>query len=335
MLNYVKSSKMSTQATLVHTREDATSPIKKKFRESSTAISRAELDGAILAGVKQALSEQQTDLDRIVTVAIKSAIDDVLTPQILDLKREIENTNKAVTAVTGQIEQMGKSVSLLQSRYDTIQAAVRKDRDQISHLESKFDDITLKIADMEDRSRRSNVRLVGLREGVEGDDCIAFLKANLPKWIPSIATREIKIERAHRIYSDKQSKRPCTVIFKLLDYTDRQAVLKGARAAYPVKFGSETLHFFPDYSADTTKKRKAFTEVRKKMDTLGIQLFLLFPATLKVIHAGRQNLFRSPLEAEQYLLSSRPGNDIAIASVGLPPQLDRCADMDMEQSATQ
>ncbi len=183
----------------------------------------------------------------------------MLTPQILDLKREIENTNKAVTAVTGQIEQMGKSVSLLQSRYDTIQAAVRKDRDQISHLESKFDDITLKIADMEDRSRRSNVRLVGLREGVEGDDCIAFLKANLPKWIPSIANREIKIERAHRIYSDKQSKRPRTVIFKLLDYTDRQAILKGARAAYPVKFGSETLHFFLDYSADTTKKRKAFT----------------------------------------------------------------------------
>ncbi len=71
------------------------------------------------------------------------------------------------------------------------------------------------------------------------------------------------------------------------------------------------------------------------MDTLGIQSFLLFLATLKVIHAGRQNLFRSPLEAEQYLLSSRPGNDIAIASVGLPPQLDRCADMDMEQSATQ
>lgn len=94
-----------------------------------------------------------------------------------------------------------------------------------------------------------------------------FLKANLPKWIPSIANREIKIERAHRIYSDKQSKPPRTVIFKLLDYTDRQAILNGARAAYPVKFNNEPLHFFTDYSADTTKKRKAFTEVRKKMDT--------------------------------------------------------------------
>ncbi|KAL1258938.1 hypothetical protein QQF64_009515 [Cirrhinus molitorella] len=80
---------MSSQTTLVHTREDTTSPIKKKFRESSTTISRAELDGAILAGVKQALSKQQTDLDRIVTAAIKSAIDDVLTPQISDLKREV------------------------------------------------------------------------------------------------------------------------------------------------------------------------------------------------------------------------------------------------------
>lgn len=70
----------------------------------------------------------------------------MLTPQILDLKREIENTNKAVTTETGKIEQVGKSVSLLQSRYDTIQAAVRKDRDQISDLKSKFDDITIKTA---------------------------------------------------------------------------------------------------------------------------------------------------------------------------------------------
>ncbi|KAK9979876.1 hypothetical protein ABG768_013284, partial [Culter alburnus] len=99
---------MSTQTTLALTWDDANSPIKKRFKESSV-ISRAELDGAILAGVKQALSEQQIDLDRIVTAAVKSAIDEVLTPQISDLKREIENTNKAVTTVTGQVEQMEKS----------------------------------------------------------------------------------------------------------------------------------------------------------------------------------------------------------------------------------
>lgn len=118
MLNYVKSSKMSTQTTLAHTRDDANSPIKKRFKESS-AISRAELDGAILAGVKQALSEQQVDLDRIVIAAVKSTIDEVLTPQISDLKHEIENTNKAVIAITGQIEQVEKSVCLLQSRCDS------------------------------------------------------------------------------------------------------------------------------------------------------------------------------------------------------------------------
>ncbi len=263
-----------------------TLPLPSRIHLGSFPSLSPELDGAILARGKQALSEQQTDLDRIVTVAIKSAIGDVLKPQNLDLKCEIENTNKVVTDVTGQIEQVRKLVSLLQSRYETIQVAVRKDRDQISGLKYKFVDITFKIADMGDHSRSSNVRLVGLREGVEGDDCIAFLKANLPKWIPSIADREIKIECAHRIYSDKKSKRPQTVIFKLLDYTDRQTILKGARAAYPVKFGSRTLNFFPDYSADTTKKRKAFTEVQKKMDTLRIHSFLLFPATLKVIHAG-------------------------------------------------
>lgn len=187
---------------------------------------------------------------------------------------------------------------------------------------------------MEDRSR-SNVRLVDLREGAEGDDCIAFLKGKPAQMDTFHHEQRNQIKHTHCIYSDKPSKCPCTVIFKLLDYTDRQAILKGTRATYPVKFISEPLHFFLDYSAYTTKKRKAFTEVWKKMDTLGIQSLLLYLATLKVIHAGRQNLFRSPLEAKQYLLSSRPGNDIAIASVGLPLQLDHWADMDMEHSVTQ
>ncbi len=45
------------------------------------------------------------------------------------------------------------------------------------------------MIDMEDRSRRNNVRLVGLPEGMEGPDAAGFLRANLSKWIPSLRGR--------------------------------------------------------------------------------------------------------------------------------------------------
>lgn len=45
----------------------------------------------------------------------------------------------------------------------------------------------------------------GLSEGVEGENCIAFLTANLPTWIPAVVGGDISIERAHPLYSDMSS----------------------------------------------------------------------------------------------------------------------------------
>ncbi len=93
------------------------------------------------------------------------------------------------------------------------------------------------MTDMEDRSRRNNVRLVGLPEGMEGPDAAGFLRANLSKWIPSLRGSDIEIDRAHRVYDGgRGSDRPRTLIFRVLRWHDRSDILKGARQAYPVKF---------------------------------------------------------------------------------------------------
>ncbi len=56
------------------------------------------------------------------------------------------------------------------------------------------------MTDMEDRSRRNNVRLVGLPEGAEGSNAAGFLRVNLSKWIPSLKGHDIEIDRAHHVY---------------------------------------------------------------------------------------------------------------------------------------
>ncbi len=102
------------------------------------------------------------------------------------------------------------------------------------------------MTDMEDRSRRNNVRLVGL-EGAEGSNAAGFLRVNLSKWIPSLRGRDIEIDRAHRVYDGrKNSDRPCTLIFRVLRWHDRLEILKGAWHAYPVKCtqDSHTTIFF-------------------------------------------------------------------------------------------
>ncbi len=157
---------------------------------------------------------------------------------------------------------------------------------------------------MEDKSRRNNVRLVGLPEGMKGSDVAGFLRINLSKWIPSLKGRNIEIDQAHRVYDGrKNSDRPHTLIFRVLIWHDRLEILKGARQAYPVKCTQDnaTLLFFPDFSPVTAAKRKNLVPVLRSMTALGLQPFLAYPAVIKLRHGGEQRCFNSLRKAEDFV----------------------------------
>ncbi|KAJ8405418.1 hypothetical protein AAFF_G00318910 [Aldrovandia affinis] len=56
--------------------------------------------------------------------------------------------------------------------------------------------------------------------------------------------------------------RPRTMIFKLLRYTDRQAILAGARKARPLSLAAQLL-FFADYSPGATQERQGYRDSRE------------------------------------------------------------------------
>lgn len=172
-------------------------------------------------------------------------------------------------------------------------------RDHNQHIVSLF----AKITEMEVRCRHSNLRLMGLPESEDGSDLIWFLETCLPMWILSLAGCEIKIERAHHLYSRREIEpsRSCTLIFKLLDYADRQAILRDERKAYPVRYKERILSFFPDFSNEMAKKWMEFNQIRKKLIILGLKPFLIYPAELKLTQSVN---FKSPQEAEKFLDSN-------------------------------
>ncbi len=172
------------------------------------------------------------------------------------------------------------------------------------NVRNQLERLTEKMTDMEDKSRRNNVRLVGLPEGMEGSDVAGFLRINLSKWIPSLKGRDIEIDWAHRVYDGrKNSDRPRTLIFSVLRWHDRLEILKGARQAYPVKctLDNVTLLFFPDFSPVTAAKRKSLVPVLRSMTALGLQPFLAYPAVIKLRHGGEQRCFDSLRKAEDFV----------------------------------
>lgn len=280
---------------------DSMSPLKKK---PMVTMSKEDIEDAIASAVKMALQEQQSALNVLIQTAVKDAISSILIPQLNELKLQLTDAETTLGLLTQDVDSSQKSIQNNTTKIDSLQAALRASKHQANALHMEVNELKLKLTQMEDHSRMSNLRLVGLKEGEEGSNAIAFLTTHLPKWIPSLKDRNIRIERAHRVYSPKQEEnaRPRTLIFKLLDYADRQAILKGARQQR-IKHGDLELLFFPDYSQDTTNKRKAFTPVYKKMTSAGLQPFLRYPAQLKITHCGRSVEFSSPAEAEDFLRS--------------------------------
>ncbi|KAK7143490.1 hypothetical protein R3I93_014600 [Phoxinus phoxinus] len=305
-------------------RENEQSPIKKKFKDS--AISKEELDAAIANGIKLALQEQQRGLDVAVASAVREAVDSILVPALRDLRTEIQKTNETVKEISSELEKVAKSTKRAQDRVESVQTAAREDRRSVIELKTQLDQLTTKLTDLEDRGRRNNVRLVGLPEAVEGSDAIGYLKDNLPKWIPSLVGRDIDIERAHRVYAggEGNSNKPRTLIFRLLRWQDRSAILNGARQVYPVKYAANgarasahqrsppahasaptagTILFFPDYSPATTAKRKSFSSIMNKAKGMGLEPFLIYPARIKLQYKGERKMFDSPQAAEDFINS--------------------------------
>ena len=107
------------------------------------------------------------------------------------------------------------------------------------------DVLTKKCIELEDRSRRNNIRISGVKENEKEswDDCKEKVNNVLEN---NLNVKDVKIERAHRV-GKKRSDKPRTIVCKLLSYSDKERVLaklgtlKGTDIYINEDFSEETM----------------------------------------------------------------------------------------------
>ncbi len=237
--------------------------------------------------VSHAIEAQQKAMHEMVSSMLTEAIKTALIPF-----NDYINENGAVLwTLKEEMDSLSKSLVTITTNVDNLQGSLRKTKKDTNLCLSQIEQMQWKYSDLEDRSRRNNVRLVNLPTGMEGDDPVGFLQKMLPKWIPELSARPcpIEIDRAHRVYSNSNSPKPRSIIFCLLRYPDKQAILQGAHKAKPNLPGGTSLEFYADYSPETVQRRKAFSAVRAKLHQKGAETFLIYPALLRVTYKGQKH----------------------------------------------
>ncbi|MGH0147252.1 UNVERIFIED_CONTAM: hypothetical protein FKN15_011611 [Acipenser sinensis] len=241
-------------------------PLKKKFKNSAPADS-----GKMADPISLLLQQHQKETAALITTTVSNAV--------LEIKSSLQEHLNMITTLKIDLTAHVATVQQLVSKVDSV---------RLKSMERK-------VADLEDRSRRNNIRLVGLPEGIEGEDAVGFLQDMLPKWFPALSQRKFEIERGHRIYGH----------FSSDDRKPRQLILQESRKGNPIReAGGNILLFYADYSHATSQLHRAFTDVRKAMRDAGVRSFLIYLATLKVTHNNTQHSFTSVQEAEDFYKSN-------------------------------
>ena len=169
-------------------------------------------------------------------------------------------------------------------------------------LTKQVTSLTEKCEDLEGRSRRNNLRIIGLSEGIEGTRPTDFI-ADLLEDALQLQQRPL-LNRAHRFLQPrpKPGERSRPFIIWVHYFRAKENIMQRARQAGPLLYNGQQCMLFPDYTAAVAKKRSAFDEVKKLLrDRPEVKYGLLFPARFRITHNGTQSVFNTPEEATAFV----------------------------------
>lgn len=232
-----------------------------------------------------------------------------------DLRGEITAANSAVSASIANIEAKSQTV---QSKVTDLEEAASAHSDsiyqleqQVASLNSEMDKLKQKNEELEGRSRRNNIRITGITEGLELTKPRDFI-ATLLKDVLVLEETPL-IDRAHRTLRQRPSpsEPPRPFVIRLHYYHILEEILRKAATIRNLQYQGKSIRIFPDYPPSVAKRRALFNRARQLLrNQPGVRYGLLYPARFLVTHNGFQTTFTDPQKAEEYaerLTATPPG----------------------------
>lgn len=237
-----------------------------------------------------------------------------------DIFEEIKKMNATLQVVAKDVTTIKEATKELKDSVEDIKVRLGEAEQRISDMEDasvlteakvdkfqkRMDALWSRVEDLENRSRRNNVRIIGLKEGVE-------TPGNVDKYVMEILAKafelsgsEFEIERAHRspVPMPEPNEPPRVIHVRFLRSSAREKVLRVARERRGVDWQGSKLSFFEDVTKELAEKRKAFNPVKRRLRELQVKHRLMYPATLVFTWNGQKKAFKDGKEAEKFLQES-------------------------------
>ncbi len=216
------------------------------------------------------------------------------------LDTKLDNIHSTVAAHDQRIGSLESGLTEVDLRLENLEAA-------FSGLRKDNEGLRAKVSDLEGRSGRQNVRIIGLPESIEGPHPTTFFSQLLVEVfghqnLPSPP----ELDRAHRIAAPKPAsgQRPRPVILRFHRYQVKDLVIRESRKKGTLTFQGHTIRIFEDYSPDIVKLRGEFKDPMVELYKRGLKPAVLFPARLRITLANGEKVWLlSASEANNFVRS--------------------------------
>uniref|UniRef100_A0A671PGK8 L1 transposable element RRM domain-containing protein n=1 Tax=Sinocyclocheilus anshuiensis TaxID=1608454 RepID=A0A671PGK8_9TELE len=220
-------------------------------------------------------TEILTSLRKDLAEIFRSELRSVLGDDLATIKSELH----AVKAeFSNSMVSMQMDMSTLKSTVKDMEHSLSTCSDDITVLQEKVESLSAAVVKLEDkcedlevRSRRNNIRIIGVPE--ENPSTTVAISKLLKEALN--IDKDIIIDRSHRPLQPRPrpGERPRTTINKNL---------KRAREKRQLRVGDMTISIFPDFTAKTARGRSAFSDVRQQLRSIpGVKFGFPFDTSLQ------------------------------------------------------
>ncbi|KAJ1138487.1 hypothetical protein NDU88_004870 [Pleurodeles waltl] len=246
-----------------------------------------------------------TTTDKMAEGSQGASMDRILL-EISAVGRKLEGMDSAMVALTAETRSMHLEIAGFQSQISGLDQQVTTVETQVvswTYSGQELIYLCSKLTDLEDRSRRNNIHLSGLPEGIEGTDLISYLQDILPKLTGITFNPPLEFERVHRLGPKRQDGkgRPRSIIACLLRHGQARQLLQTARVQGPLWLGTLEIRLSADFSKETVDRQRAFLSLRPRLRHLHVKFGLFEPARMWITKNGESQTFIDPEDLRTFL----------------------------------
>ena len=221
-----------------------------------------------------------------------------------DLRGMREEMQGQVDGLALEVGAAEERVSEMEERIQRLEEGEQDVMAELTRLGEENESLRAKVTDVEARSRRSNLRCFGVREGAEGENVAEFMTELIKGEFGSLRGVDLGMQRCHRALGPIPGlgATPRSIVMFFQDFRIKEKIIAEAwTKGRKVMYGGKRLYFDHDYPAETLEKRKKYAPIRKCLSENKIKFSTPLPAKMKVFFKEGVETYASAEEAREKL----------------------------------